>query len=114
MPDYEAMILARQDEMEIWEDCGADTPYEYEYLDLYGDPDNYYRTRKPFKPVRGCQYRLASDYPADYICTWVDPNNDEADMMNITSKWTTHCHGLGMYVDNRIDWDYSTGGHFNA
>lgn len=37
MPDWEGMILARQDEWEIWEDCGTDTPYEYQYLDIEED-----------------------------------------------------------------------------
>lgn len=86
--------------------------HELQYLDLYGDPENYLATRKSFKPVVGCKYVLASEYPAEYICTWVDPDKDQALMMNLSSKWTMYCHGLGMYVDKRIDWDYSTGGRF--
>lgn len=33
MPDWEGMILARQEEYEIWEDCGTDIDYEYQFID---------------------------------------------------------------------------------
>ena len=32
--------------------------------------------------------------------------------MRSESGWTFKAHGLGMYSDGRIDWDYSTGGRF--
>ena len=33
-------------------------------------------------------------------------------MKNIKSGWTFMAHGIGIYIDSRIDWDYSTGGRF--
>lgn len=33
-------------------------------------------------------------------------------LQNIRSGWTLTAHGVGMYEDGTIDWDYSTNGRF--
>jgi len=37
----------------------------------------------------------------------------KAFMQNVKSLWTFLASGCGMYEDGTIDWDYSTGGHFD-
>ena len=46
-----------------------------------------------------------------YKCIKVN-SDGTAIMQNVYSKWTLTAHGLGMYTDGSIDWDYSTGGYF--
>lgn len=46
-----------------------------------------------------------------YVCLYVDTDGT-AILQNVASKWTFKAHGLGMYEDGSVDWDYSTGGHF--
>ena len=31
---------------------------------------------------------------------------------NVASGWTFTAHGVAQYYDGEIDWDFSTGGHF--
>ena len=33
-------------------------------------------------------------------------------MVNVRSGWSFLAHGVGIYPDGRIDWDYSTDGRF--
>lgn len=33
-------------------------------------------------------------------------------MVNVLSGWSFLAHGVGIYPDGRIDWDYSTDGRF--
>lgn len=33
-------------------------------------------------------------------------------MERITDGWTLNAHGVQMYADGTIEWDYSTGGHW--
>lgn len=47
-----------------------------------------------------------------YRCLSSDPTVDIAIMQNIKSGWMFVAHGIGIYIDGRIDWDYSTGGRF--
>lgn len=42
----------------------------------------------------------------------LNSKNDGAIMQNFASGWTFMAHGIGVYEDGSIDWDYSTGGHF--
>lgn len=46
-----------------------------------------------------------------YICT--DVYGKDARFTQIDSHWTFVAHSVRMYDDGRIDWWYSTGGHFN-
>ena len=46
-----------------------------------------------------------------YVCLYVD-SDGTAIMQNVASKWTFRAHGLGMYEDGSVDWDYSTEGRF--
>ena len=47
-----------------------------------------------------------------YICLNILNTGDGAWMQNVASGWT--CRGIGIvrYEDGTIEWDYSTGGHF--
>ena len=47
-----------------------------------------------------------------YKCLSVDIVLGTATMQNTSSKWTLIAHGVGIYEDGSIDWDYSTGGNF--
>lgn len=74
----------------------------------------YYATRKHFRPVVGKIYENegggvfkclpSSEYYSDY----------NAVLVNILSGWTFAAHGIGVYIDGRIDWDYSTDGYFGG
>ena len=35
-------------------------------------------------------------------------------MQNKETRWTLEAHGLAYYEDGSIDWDFSTGGHFEG
>lgn len=39
-------------------------------------------------------------------------DGNDAVVRNIKSNWTCVAHGIHIYEDGTIDWDYSTGGHF--
>lgn len=45
-----------------------------------------------------------------YRCLMI--GDGSALMRNVLSGWTFIAHGLGVYADGRIDWDYSTDGKF--
>lgn len=71
----------------------------------------YYRTRTKFRPVKGCTYENAGG--GIFRCTNLfNFFFNDAVMQNIKSGWTFVAHGVGVYEDGRIDWDYSTGGRF--
>lgn len=65
--------------------------------------------RKPFKPIQGNTYTNRGDANAKYLCI---QDCDLSIMQNVSSGWTFIAHGVGIYEDGTIDWDYSTGGHF--
>lgn len=69
-----------------------------------------YASRKRFVPVTGGYYRNAGG--GDYVCLRAVNAEDTAIMQNRASKWTLTAHGIGIYDDGTIDWDYSTGGYF--
>lgn len=66
--------------------------------------------RKPFTPQAGTSYRNKGG--GNYVCIAAAEQKDVFIMQNKTSGWTFNAHGIGIYDDDSIDWDYSTEGHF--
>ncbi len=65
--------------------------------------------RTKFMPEQGKRYTNAGG--GTFLCLRSEPNG-EAVMQNVKSLWTFEAHGCGIYEDGTMDWDYSTGGHF--
>lgn len=70
-----------------------------------------HKNRKPFTPVPNDPYVVVGNLGSVFACLASYADNS-ALMINLKSGWTCMCHGVGMYDDGYIDWDYSTGGHF--
>ncbi len=70
----------------------------------------YRNSRKPHHPILGGIYE--NEGGGVFECEMELPGND-AIMRNVKSDWVFVAHGIGMYEDCKIDWDYSTGGHFD-
>lgn len=68
-------------------------------------------TRKPFTPVHGEIYRNHGG--GLFRCVDYFPDIANTIMMKLKSGWTFQAHGIGIYEDGSIDWDYSTDGTFN-
>lgn len=66
-------------------------------------------TRERYVPKVGRVYRNQGG--GEYRCTGTMPDGS-ARFMNMASGWILNAHGIGMYEDGSIDWDYSTDGHF--
>lgn len=66
--------------------------------------------RELFTPTVGKTYRNQGG--GTYICTRVSVWDGLPTMRNTASGWTLTAHGIGIYEDGTIDWDYSTGGYF--
>lgn len=65
--------------------------------------------RKAFSPAPGMIYNNRGG--GSYRC--MKTNYDGTPVFqNIASGWTLSAHGCGVYPDGSIDWDFSTGGHF--
>lgn len=71
------------------------------------------KTRTPFSPEPGKVYELASPSGGRFYCE-SRPSGRlfDAWMINVRSGWFFLAHGVGIYPDGRIDWDYSTAGQF--
>lgn len=73
----------------------------------------YYRSRQAFEPEAGGAYE--NEGGGTFRCLksyrWLY-DRSTAVMQNVKSGWTFTAHGIGIYKDGRIDWDYSTDGHF--
>jgi hypothetical protein len=71
------------------------------------------KTRTPFSPEPGKIYELASPSGGRFYCE-SRPSGSlfNAWMVNVLSGWSFLAHGVGIYPDGRIDWDYSTDGRF--
>lgn len=67
--------------------------------------------RQKFIPKYGQVYQNAGG--GTYKCVGAYDDNYSAKFQNVASGWTLHAHGVGIYEDGSIDWDYSTGGHFS-
>lgn len=66
---------------------------------------------KRFSPSLGVVYRNRGG--GEYICVnnaWNKPY--DAVMENVKSGWRATMHGVLLYADGTIEWDYSTGGHW--
>ena len=65
--------------------------------------------RKPFVPKVGETYE--NEGGGRYLCLNYGVHNGKVlpVMRNTVSGWTLYAHGVGIYDDGRIDWDYSTG-----
>ena len=70
----------------------------------------YRDSRQSFEPTFGCVYENQGG--GKYECIDRCATSENAIMRNVKSGWTFTAHGIGMYEDARIDWDYSTGGTF--
>lgn len=71
------------------------------------------RGRAPFSPEPGRIYDLASPSGGKFYCERLQYGSVfNAWMVNVLSGWSFLAHGVGIYPDGRIDWDYSTGGQF--
>lgn len=71
---------------------------------------DYYNSRKSFTPETGRLYE--NEGGGIFRCLRIDTYRRTAVMRNERSGWTFDAHGVGIYKDGRIDWDYSTGGFF--
>lgn len=69
------------------------------------------KRRKPFVPTVGNVYR--NEGGGTYKCLSVSPELNTARMVNTVTGWTFTAHGLGVYPDNTIDWDWSKNGYFD-
>lgn len=72
--------------------------------------------REGFTPKEGQVYTNngGGEYRCIYIGSGFGIGPGIAEMQNIKSGWTLIAHGCGIYEDGTIDWDYSTGGRFEA
>lgn len=48
---------------------------------------------------------------SDYLCKSIQDSNS-AVLERVKDKWTLVAHGIEKYEDGTIEWDYSTGGHW--
>lgn len=74
------------------------------------------RGRTPFSPEPGKIYELASPSGGRFLCKglWYGTQLFDTWMINVRSGWSFLAHGVGIYPDGRIDWDYSTDGRFET
>lgn len=63
-----------------------------------------------FNPSAGFVYENAGG--GRYLCQYALETGCTAWMQNTASGWTCLAHGIVRYEDGTIEWDYSTGGHF--
>ena len=70
----------------------------------------YRDSRKAFWPEAGGVYE--NEGGGIFRCLKLSSWNGTAQMQNVRSGWTFDAHGVGIYKDGLIEWDYSTGGFF--
>ena len=66
--------------------------------------------RKSFVPVPGHTY--CNEGGGSYKCISVSPLTGDARLRNVISGWTFDAHGVGIYPNGSIDWDWSKNGCF--
>ena len=69
--------------------------------------------RKRITPEPGKVYTLKSNnsiITSMFRC--VSSQAGTAVFRNVASGWTFTAHGVAQYSDGEIDWDFSTGGHW--
>lgn len=49
---------------------------------------------------------------SDYLCRQTLPYGDGTILERATDGWTLNAHGITLYDDGTIEWDYSTGGRW--
>ena len=64
----------------------------------------------PFYPTEGATYRNQGG--GEFRCIKASSVYHDAWMINVKSGWAFTAHGCRIYSDGSIEWDYSTGGHF--
>lgn len=69
-----------------------------------------YSTRRAFNPYTGDVYE--NEGGGRYRCLFSEAWDNTAVFRNVASGWTFTAHGVGIYSNGLIDWDYSTGGRF--
>ena len=67
--------------------------------------------REKFTPCVGEEY-VNEGNGIVYRCIECFEDQTEAILRSNESGWKFKAHGLAMYTDGMIDWDFSTGGHF--
>lgn len=67
------------------------------------------KTRETFNPIPREIYANAGG--GNYKCL-LNLEDGKAIMQNVASGWSFTAHGIGIYEDGTIDWDFSTGGVF--
>ena len=65
-----------------------------------------------FIPTNGRIYENAGG--GRYLCDYAQKNDCTAWMKNVASGWTCLAHNIVIYENGTIEWDYSTGGHFES
>ncbi len=69
--------------------------------------------REKFIPDVGATYPLNGYDKSYYQCVQLCADSPyDAHMVNTVTGWSFVAHGLGVYPNGTIDWDYSTGGNF--
>ncbi len=71
---------------------------------------DYCESRKPFIPEYGQIYEHTNG--VRYECIDFEPSDKRARFRNVKTLWTKVAHGIGIYEDGRIDWEYSSNGTF--
>lgn len=66
--------------------------------------------RQSFIPEPGKTYHNQGG--GDFKCLGKPDQVGSVPMENVLSGWILNAHGVGIYNDGSIDWDYSTGGYF--
>lgn len=67
-----------------------------------------YMNSKKITPERGKIYKNKGG--GEFLC--IQGDNGSAVMQNIVSGWTFKANNVVQYEDGSVEWDYSTGGHF--
>ena len=60
---------------------------------------------------KGNQYKNKNGNSV-FECRDACAGGDAYVLINLNSRWTFIAHIITMYDDGTIEWDYSTGGHF--
>ena len=67
--------------------------------------------REKFSPAVGDEY-INQGNGSSFRCVECLDEPGTAILQNTESGWTFKAHGLGMYSNGFVDWDFSTGGRF--
>lgn len=85
-----------------------DECYKGDLLDLVARADGTKRER--ITPEEGKVYTNKGG--GEFLCL-TSYHGGDACMRNVKSGWTFMAHGVQQYENGTIEWDYSTGGHFD-